>query len=110
MILSKGLNFAPTPRQILIPQIVAAVECGLKEVEEKAAVRIRQKVIGVLRKAKPPPSNITSSQGKALRDLKRDTSVVILPADKDRATVLLDRCDYKQKMETYFWIDQHTRF
>ena len=92
-------NFAPAPRKIPVPQIVVAVECSLKKVEENAAVEVRQKVIGLLRKAKLPPSNITPSQREALNSLKKDTSVVILPADKGRATVLLDQPDYEQNMK-----------
>ncbi|BHF81323.1 hypothetical protein SprV_0702445300 [Sparganum proliferum] len=34
---------------------------------------------------------------KALRELKADTEIVILPADKGRSTVILDKVDYRNK-------------
>ena len=34
---------------------------------------------------------------KALKQLQADTSIVILPADKDRPTVILNREDYLEK-------------
>ena len=36
---------------------------------------------------------------KALTMLAKDQSIVILPSDKDRATVILDAEDYKDKMQ-----------
>jgi hypothetical protein len=53
-ILSKGLNFAPAPRKVPIPQIVASVESGLRYVPVDTAAEIRQKVIALLKKIKPP--------------------------------------------------------
>ena len=98
-ILSKGLNFAPAPKKVPIPQIVAAVENGLRGVDEGTAEGIRHKVIGLLGKARPPPTNITPSERRALTGLRNDTSIVILPADKGRATVVLNTQDYEQKMK-----------
>ena len=48
-VLSKGLKFAILPRKIPIPHIVAAVENGLKGVEENTAVAIRHKVVCLLK-------------------------------------------------------------
>ena len=62
--------------------VVAAVEDGLKEVCEDMAIRVRQRLIGLLIRAKPPPTNIPPSERKALRDLKNDADLMILPADK----------------------------
>ena len=98
-ILSKGLNFALAPRRIPIPRIVAAVESGLKEVGEDEAAVARRRVIGLLGKARPPPSNVSPSESRALSNLRKDTSILVLPADKGRATVVLNRQDYEQRME-----------
>ena len=55
-------------------------------------------VIGLLRRAKPPLSNITPEEGLALRELKKDTILSILPADKVRATVVMDRSTYEEQL------------
>ena len=36
---------------------------------------------------------------KSIRSLQKDENIVILPADKGNATVVLDRTDYVAKME-----------
>ena len=63
-----------------------------------SAERVRHKVIGVLGGAKPPPSNVTLDERLALKELRRDENIMILPADKGRATVLLDTSEYENKM------------
>ena len=50
-------------------------------------------------KSKPPASNISKGEFQALQNLKKDDSITILPADKGRATVLLNTKDYKDKMD-----------
>ena len=57
-------------------------------------------IIGLLNKQKLPPPNMTPVESRALRSLKRDTSIVIIPADKGRASVVLDRSTYDQKIQT----------
>ncbi len=37
---------------------------------------------------------------KAIKELRNDNSVMILPADKGRATVLLDKSQYDLKVRT----------
>ncbi len=51
-----------------------------------------------LQKRNPPPSNITPDESRALRSLRRDDSIVILPADKGRSTVVMDKSDYEKKV------------
>ena len=55
-------------------------------------------MVKCIRKAKVPPSNITKGERKALFDLKKDKTITILPADKGRATVVLNTKDYESKM------------
>ena len=57
-------------------------------------------IIGLLNKQKIPPPNMKPVESRALRSLKRDTSIVIIPADKGPATVVLDRSTYDQKIQT----------
>ena len=45
-------------------------------------------------------SNVTPDEIKSLQELKNDDSIMILPADKGRATVVMNTADYKTKIQT----------
>ncbi|CAN8028437.1 unnamed protein product, partial [Ixodes persulcatus] len=58
----------------------------------------RLKAIGVLSKAhRREQLNFTPEEKEAIQNLREDKSIVVLPADKGNATVLLDRADYDEK-------------
>ena len=44
-------------------------------------------------------SNLTKDEQQALKRLKNDKNIVILPADKGRVTVVMDKTDYYDKMD-----------
>ncbi|BHF59327.1 hypothetical protein SprV_0100228400 [Sparganum proliferum] len=46
--------------------------------------------------------NLTVDEEKGLRSLKADDSIVVVPADKEGATVIMDKVDYVQKANTVF--------
>ena len=64
--------------------MVAAIESGLNGLNDDTIAHVRQKMIGLLMKSKPPPSNILPSERKALRDLRAERDIMILPADKGK--------------------------
>ena len=97
-VLELGLNFAPTPNKIPIKDIAAAVEEATPKLSADDASDLRLRVCGVLRKANPPEDNLTGRQRRALKELREMKDVVILPADKGNATVLLMREEYSTKM------------
>ena len=43
---------------------------------------------------------MTPDEQKALKRLKTDENIVILPADKGRVTVVMDKTDYNDKMDS----------
>ena len=98
--LSKGLNFAPTPKCVPKALIVASVEAAITQskANENLATKARMGVIGALSRARLPPRNILPTKMKAVRELARDKDVIILPADKGRSTVVMDHSDYSSKM------------
>jgi len=53
-----------------------------------------------LQSASLPNSNLTPDEQKALKRLKTDENIVILPADKGRVTVVKDKTDYNDKMDS----------
>ncbi|BHF68317.1 hypothetical protein SprV_0301135100 [Sparganum proliferum] len=78
--------------------LVTTIESVLKRSQEPAETRhlIRQQVTSLVMTHKPR-SVISRAQQDALRTLKADKSIVILPADKGRSTVILDKVEYLQK-------------
>ena len=56
-------------------------------------------VVGALSRAKPPPRNTLPGEMMAVKQLARDKYIIILPADKGRATVVMNRSDYSAKMQ-----------
>ena len=55
-VLSRGLNFAPTPRSLPTSRIIAAMEDGLQRtlVNESRKEEDRDAVVNILGKARPP--------------------------------------------------------
>ena len=51
-----------------------------------------------LEKSKPPKPNISKTERQALKSLQDDDSIIILPADKGSATVVMDRVECSNKL------------
>ena len=96
-LLAKGLNFSITSKILSNKDIIATTEEAVKDIEKEEADTIRAKVSLTLQNSKPPKDNLSKDERKALKELQSDTSIVILPADKGRSTVILNREDYLEK-------------
>uniref|UniRef100_A0A3Q1CM31 Reverse transcriptase domain-containing protein n=1 Tax=Amphiprion ocellaris TaxID=80972 RepID=A0A3Q1CM31_AMPOC len=59
---------------------------------------LRNAIAGILKSAKLPHSNITKQETKAIKSLKQDNSITILPADRGRTTVIMDTDTYEQQL------------
>nr|VZI00482.1 unnamed protein product [Spirometra erinaceieuropaei] len=109
-LLSQVIEFKPEQIQVLKHaagfnisdadpvNLVATIESVLKHSQEPAETQhlIRQQVTSLVMTLKPRLV-IPRVQQVALRALKADKSIVILPADKGRSTVILDKAEYLQK-------------
>ena len=93
------LNFVPTPRRIPVKDFVAAVETTTIILDANEADDLRMQTCRILRKAMPPTSNLSKQQKTAISELRQMEGVVILPADKGNATVLMTREEYDGKLE-----------
>ncbi|BHF65539.1 hypothetical protein SprV_0200855200 [Sparganum proliferum] len=78
--------------------LLAGIESVLKHSQEPDDVKhlIRQQVTSLLLAHKPRVA-IPKAEQDALERLKADRSIVVLPADKGRSTVVLDKSDYLRK-------------
>ena len=97
-----ALSFAITPQSLPVPQIVSSIESGIDQLPDAEKDLIRASVTSAMNSWRPPPrKKITSEEEKALRDLAKDKSVTILPADKGRAVVVMNTNDYTEKIKTF---------
>ena len=96
-LLAKGLNFSITSKTLPDKDITATVEDAVTDLEKEEADTIRVKVSLTLQNSKPPKDNLSNDERKALKELKSDSPIVILPADKGRSTVIFNREDYLEK-------------
>ena len=76
-------------------EIIAKVESAVRQLDAERADTVQRAVNAILQQAEPPKPNITKEQQDAL-----DKSIMILPADKGRTSVLLDADTYHAKMST----------
>ena len=99
-LLKKELNFAVTPANIPDTEIIAKVETAVRQLDAEQADTVRRAVNGILQRAELPEPNITKEMRDALKSLKEDKSIMVLPADKGRASVVMDTDTYRAKMST----------
>ena len=52
-----------------------------------------------MKKIKPPKSNITKEEAKAIKELKNDQERMVLTTEKGVSMVVMDREDYDKKSE-----------
>jgi hypothetical protein len=81
-LLQKGVNYAVTPRTIPTEDILAGVEKAAQSLPVEMAVEARQETVRIIKSSSRPRDNITRSEREALRTLKNNTDLTILPADK----------------------------
>ena len=55
---------------------------------------------GCIKSAKIPKSSLNKDQRQALKDLTKEKSILVLPADKGKCTIVMDTDDYETKVKT----------
>ena len=99
-LLKKGLNFTVTPANIPATDIIAKVEVAVRQLDAEQADTVRRAINGILHQVEPPEPNIPKEMRDALKSLKEDESIMVLPADKGRVDVVMDTDTYRAKMST----------
>ena len=99
-VLKRGLNFAVVETNIPIVEIITSTEQACSKIVNKSkSDALRSEVTKILKSKRTVHPNISLEERKALQRLKQDNTIQILPADKGRATVLLDKTDYERKID-----------
>ena len=96
------LKHPMTPRQPPTESIVSSVEAVLfreRDLSESAKDNIRSRIASTVQSPSVPDNNLTKDEQRTMKRLKNDESIVILPADKGRVTVVMDKTDYFDKMD-----------
>ena len=98
--MSLGLNFAVPPRETPKLDIIAEVEKGLTRVQDTlTADRIRLEISQALRCVNERSrSNLDKPKQATLGRVRRDETIIILPADKGNLTVVMDKEDYAKRI------------
>ena len=101
-LLKYGTNFAVTPTELPIADLIVQTEHACKQLgaATEQSTALRSDVVEILKKAKPPPSNISKAERLTIKSLREDKSIMILPADKGRATVVMNTEDYDSKAKS----------
>jgi len=87
-----------THTNIPATEIIAMVESAVRSLDAERADSVRRAANTTLQQAEPPKPNITKEERDALKSLKQDNTIMILPVDKGRASVVLDTDTYHSKM------------
>ena len=89
-VLAKGLGFSVTPVKIPIADIITATETAIKQGKLDHS-KVKWKIYVILCNAKLPSQNITKEERNALGDLTKDKNIVLVPADKGKCVVVLNK-------------------
>ena len=97
-ILAKGLNYNTKDAAKL--DYVADLESTLKntEIPDETKQHIRHQIATNLNNKRPV--KLDKTEQKAIKDLQNDNEIIILPADKGRMTVIMNKSDYIDKANT----------
>ncbi|XP_046544265.1 uncharacterized protein LOC124254499 isoform X2 [Haliotis rubra] len=98
-VLSKGLNFVPTVPQNNVMFFVH-VEKGLQQLKPCGAINsLRHQIVNILKKGDAgnaiTTDNLNSAEREIVRKLSDDTDITFVPADKDRAVVIMDKSHFQ---------------
>ena len=92
-----------TPKRIPTEAIVSSVEAVLsrqRDLSEPTKDNIRSRIASTIQSASLHDSNLTKDEQQALKRLKNDKDIVILPADKGRVTVVMNKTGRTCKRQT----------
>ncbi|CAH1110035.1 unnamed protein product [Psylliodes chrysocephalus] len=97
--LAKGENFSVTPHTIPTEETISNIEAGIEKPLRDVKEEVCSESARILRKAKPPNSNISGGEKAAIRSLNEDKNIIILPADKGNTTFVMKHIGLQEQVE-----------
>ena len=98
-LLAHGPGYTVTPKHLLYGDYIAAIEKACSTMEPNIAEELKTEIRGALKQTHLARRNINREEVQALAELKRDSSKVILTADKGVALVIIDKPDYNTRAQ-----------
>ena len=98
-LLAHGPSFAITPRSPPIGEYITSVKQTCQGLAQGKVDEMRAEIKAVLKKIQSPRPNITREEQKALKELRKDNTRVVLTADKGMCLVVMDKEEYIKKAE-----------
>ena len=98
-ILSRGPNFAIVPKSPPVDEYITSIENACSQLRQGEAEELRGEIKTILKKILAPKSNITREERKALEELRKDKSKIILSVDKGVSLVVMDKEEYTSKAQ-----------
>ncbi|XP_013388913.1 uncharacterized protein LOC106157722 [Lingula anatina] len=96
-LIAKGLNYAIAPSKLPVRDVIIQTEVACQKLNIEQAAKLRHEVVGTLRSSNPPKPNLTKGERNAIKPLKNNKDIIIIPADKGKAVVTMDRNEYEEK-------------
>ena len=96
---TENLNFAIAPKKIPTSDIITNTESLARQLNPVEAEQLRAGVSKILTSTRPPRPNLPYRLRRSLQELSKNRSIIVLPADKGNATVVLDSDVYGKKMK-----------
>jgi hypothetical protein len=87
-----------SPGSVPVKDILCGVEKAIMALPEETVGEIRQETVRILKGSNKPKDNLTCAERRALRALKSNRTLTVLPADKRNAAVVLGTSDCNQKI------------
>lgn len=114
-VLELGLNFNAGPA-LDTRKLICAVEQAIGQVENSSRDEARTRAVGILAKLpRHPRTPLVAEKRDAIKSVRSNMDIVILPADKGNSTVILNSDDYVGKMSdllqddsTYVKLKRHS--
>ena len=100
-LLKRGANFSVTPPKLPIDDFIVAAEEAGKRLDPGSAAAMKAEIVDIIKKenTKKRYSNITKEEREVIKELRNRKEITIVPADKGRCIVVMDRLEYVKKME-----------
>ena len=98
-LLAHRSKFAISTKHPPTGEYIVAIEQACSKLNQGETEELRVEVKKALKKTRRPTANITKEEYKAINELKKDDSRMILTADKGVALVVIDKANYIKEAE-----------
>ena len=97
-VLARGPNFAATAKPP-VSEYISQIEKACQQLDQGKAEELRGETKAMLKNIRLPRPNISKKEEKAIQELRKDQSKIVLTVDKGVAMVVLEKEDYIRKSE-----------